>query len=69
MSDIKPLVKVLRQWHKPNESISFRAMPVMMDIHSGLGTEYRSMIEEQSKTGLLGQFLNDILPIGGSARI
>lgn len=44
-------------------------MPVMMDIHSGLGTEYRSMIEEQSKTGLLGQFLNDILPIGGSARI
>lgn len=59
--DTEPLVKIFVQWHEPNEVISFQAMPVMMDIASGIDVERRKMIEDQSSTALLGRFLNDTL--------
>ena len=59
--DTEPLVTIFRRWHEPNEVISFQAMPVMMDIASGIGVERRKTIEDQSSTALLGRFLNDTL--------
>lgn len=56
-----PLIAVLQRWHEPNAAISFKAMPVMMDIASGVGGDRRELIEEQAQAALLGQFLNDTL--------
>lgn len=60
-SDTAPLVDVLEQWLEPNATISFDAMPVMMDIASGVDTERRRLIEEQAETALLGLYLNETL--------
>jgi len=56
-----PLVAALQRRLEPNAAISFRAMPVMMDIASGAGNGRRMLIEEQAQTALLGQFLSDTL--------
>lgn len=55
------LVAALKRRLEPNAAISFRAMPVMMDIASGVGDDRRKLIEEQAQSAVLGQFLNDTL--------
>lgn len=57
----EPLVGFLRRWDKPNAAISFKLMPVMMDIASGVSSARRALIDQQAKSSLLGQFLNDTL--------
>ncbi len=59
--DASPLVPFLQRWFRPGMPISFRVMPLMMDIASGIGAERRALIETQAQTALLGPFLNDTL--------
>ncbi len=42
-------------------AISFKLMPVMMDIASGVSFARRALIDQQAKSSLLGQFLNDTI--------
>lgn len=56
-----PLVGVLQSWYQPGKGISYRAMPIMMDIASGIGVDTRKIIEKQAETSLLGGYLNSTL--------
>lgn len=60
-NDSKPLIPVLQQWLDADGSVAFAAMPVMMDLASGIGSERRKLIDEQAETGLLGPWLNETL--------
>jgi len=66
--DTRPLISVLEQWLEPSATISYDAMPIMMDVASGIGTERRRLIEEQAETGLLGRYLNETLYLNDIAR-
>lgn len=59
--DTAPLAAVVFRFYQPNSPITFEAMPVMMDIASGVSPVRRALVEEQAKTALLGPFLNDTL--------
>jgi len=65
--ETKPLVAFLQRRDEPNAAISFKVMPVMMDIASGASRDRRELIEAQAQTALLGQFLNDTLYLIGAA--
>ena len=56
-----PLAAMMTRWREPGAPFSFRTMPVMMDIASGIGAERRAVVETQAETALLGPFLNDTL--------
>lgn len=65
---LEPVIAVVKRYNKPNTSISFKAMPIAMDLASGMGTEKRRIIKKQAKTALLKDYLNfsyhltDVLP-------
>ncbi len=66
---LEPIIDVIKKYNRHNTPISYRAMPIAMDLASGMGTEKRQMIEEQAKSGLLKDYLNfsyhltDVLPV------
>jgi len=59
--ETEPLVAFLQRRNTPNAPISFKVMPVMMDIASGVSSGRRVLIERQAQSSLLGQYLNDTL--------
>ena len=63
----EPLAAFLKRWYKPNAAISFKLMPVMMDIASGVTITRRALIDQQAQSSLLGQFLNDTLYLADAA--
>ena len=65
---LEPIIDVIKKYNRPNIPISYKAMPIAMDLASGMGVEKRKTIEKQAKTGLLKDYLNfsyhltDVLP-------
>lgn len=56
------LSDVLKRGYFDDTQISFRAMPMAMDIASGISQERLQLVKDQSKTSLLGLSLNFPMP-------
>ena len=57
-----PVAGLLARFYDPDEAISYRAMPLAMDIASGIGQERLRMVTDQARTSLLGDMLNFPMP-------
>ena len=57
-----PVVGLLSRFYDPHEPITFSAMPLAMDIASGIGEERLRQVNEQARSSLLGDVLNFPMP-------
>jgi len=66
--DTGPISALMSRWYEDDNAISFRLMPTIMDIASGITPDRRAMIETEAETALLRSYLNftlhllDVLP-------
>lgn len=60
--DYQPLAALLQRFFAPGEPLKLRAMPLAMDLASGIGDDLLAVIEAQAKTALLGDALNFPMP-------
>lgn len=60
--DYQPLAALMQRFSSPGEPLQLRAMPLAMDVASGIGNELLALIETQAKTALLGDTLNFPMP-------
>ena len=58
----QPLADLMQRFSAPGEAMTMRAMPLAMDVASGIGDDLLDVIEAQAKTALLGDFLNFPMP-------
>ncbi len=61
-----PLAEVMQRFGDVTAPISFRAMPVAMDLASGQSEARYAEIMSQAKTSLLGSFLNSSIHLTGA---
>lgn len=61
-----PLAEVMQKFGDVTAPISFRAMPVAMDLASGQSKARYAEIMSQAKTSLLGSFLNSSIHLTGA---
>lgn len=59
---LEPAADVLARYLRPDEPITFEAMPLAMDVASGISEERLALVEEQARTSLLGLYLNFPMP-------
>jgi len=57
-----PIAQILARFIEPEEPVSWRVMPLAMDLASGISDERLSLVEQQAKTSLLGDHLNFPMP-------
>lgn len=57
-----PATRVLQRFYRPGAPITFQAMPIAMDMASGVTDGRMVLIEEQARTSLLGNMLNFPMP-------
>lgn len=57
-----PVAEILGYFPSPNAPISWRPMPLAMDVASGIGDERLALVEQQAETALLGAYLNFPMP-------
>lgn len=60
--DYQPLAAVLQRFTSPGAPLQLQAMPLAMDVASGIGNELLALVETQAKTALLGDTLNFPMP-------
>ncbi len=60
--DYRPLAEVMQRFFGPGEPLKMQAMPLAMDVASGIGDERLALVEMQAKTALLGDSLNFPMP-------
>lgn len=56
------LANVMSQYHRPGEPISFRGMPVVMDIASGVSEDRLASVRQQAIAGVFGDYPNFPMP-------
>nr|KJZ07380.1 alpha/beta hydrolase [Pseudoalteromonas rubra] len=59
---IEPLQQVANTGYFSDNQISFRLMPLAMDIASGISQQRLAQVNQQSRTALLGNYLNFPMP-------
>jgi hypothetical protein len=59
---IEPVAGLLENFFPVGEPIAFEAMPLAMDIASGISDERLALVQEQARTSLLGLYLNFPMP-------
>lgn len=65
---VMPLTFVLQRYIEPDSPISYRAMPIAMDLASGMSDKRRESIKKQAQSAVLRDYLNfsyhltDVLP-------
>ena len=57
-----PIEQALARFVTPGEPQKWRVMPLAMDIASGISNERLALVNEQAKTGLIGDYLNFPMP-------
>ncbi|MCG7533618.1 alpha/beta hydrolase [Pseudoalteromonas sp. OOF1S-7] len=62
MGIIEPLQQVANRGYFSESQISFRLMPLTMDIASGISPTRLALVNQQSRTALLGSYLNFPMP-------
>lgn len=60
--DYQPLADLMQRFSAPGEPLQMRAMPMAMDVASGIGDDLLAVVETQAKTALLGDALNFPMP-------
>lgn len=60
--DYRPLAAVVQRYFSPGEPLKLHAMPLAMDVASGIGDTRLALVEEQAKTALLADALNFPMP-------
>ena len=60
--DYKPLAEVMQRFFGPGEPLKMQAMPLAMDVASGIGDDLLALVQRQAKTALLGDVLNFPMP-------
>ena len=55
---VAPFETLLGEWFVPGEPISMDAMSTLMDVASGMSERRRSLVQQQAKHSLLGDWLN-----------
>lgn len=60
--DVSVLQEVLKRGYFDNTQISFQAMPLAMDVASGITSERLRLVEQQAESSLLGLALNFPMP-------
>jgi pimeloyl-ACP methyl ester carboxylesterase len=60
--DYQPLAAVMQRFFAPGEPLKLQAMPLAMDVASGIGDEMLALVQRQAKTALLGDTLNFPMP-------
>lgn len=58
----QPLAGLMQRFSSPGEPLKMRAMPMAMDLASGIGDDLLAVVEAQAKTALLGDTLNFPMP-------
>ena len=61
--DTKLLEQVLQRGFFNDEAITFRLMPLAMDVASGITAKRLNIVEQQMKSALLGPYLNFPMPM------
>ncbi|QAA00053.1 alpha/beta hydrolase [Pseudoalteromonas sp. R3] len=59
---VEPLQHIANRGYFSDNQISFRLMPLVMDIASGITQQRLAQVNQQSKTALLGAYLNFPMP-------
>ena len=60
--EYRPIAGVIQQYFSPGTPLSMRAMPLAMDVASGIDDQRRALVEPEAKTALLGDTLNFPMP-------
>lgn len=60
--DYQPLAAIMQRFMGPGEPLQLRAMPLAMDLASGIDNALLALVETQAKTALLGDSLNFPMP-------
>ncbi|MEF9978894.1 MAG: alpha/beta hydrolase [Thermomonas sp.] len=60
--EYQPLAQVIQRFFAPGEPLKLQAMPLAMDVASGIDDTLLAVIETQAKTALLGDVLNFPMP-------
>lgn len=58
----EPVAGLLARFITPGEAESWRAMPLAMDVASGISDDRLALVEAQAKTALIGDYLNFPMP-------
>ncbi len=60
--DYKPIADVMQAYFSPGAPMRMQAMPLAMDVASGIGDQRLALVERQARSALLGDFLNFPMP-------
>jgi len=60
--DYQPIAGIIQQYFSPGTPMTMRAMPLAMDVASGIDKQRLELVEQQASTALLGDFLNFPMP-------
>lgn len=60
--DYGPISAIMQRYFSPGEPEKLRAMPLAMDVASGISTERLALVEQQARMALLGDYLNFPMP-------
>ncbi|MEO6228394.1 MAG: alpha/beta hydrolase [Thermomonas sp.] len=58
----QPIAGIMQQYFSPGMPMTMQAMPLAMDVASGIGDPRLALVEQQAKTALLGDTLNFPMP-------
>lgn len=60
--DYKPISDIMQKYFSPGTRLKMRAMPLAMDVASGISSKRLALVEQQARTALLGDSLNFPMP-------
>ncbi len=60
--EYRPIAGIIQQFFSPGTPMTMRAMPLAMDVASGIDSERLALVEKQATTALLGDYLNFPMP-------
>ena len=60
--DYQPLMQLMQRFFAPGEPLKMQAMPLVMDVASGISDKLLAVVNTQAKTALLGDTLNFPMP-------
>ncbi len=60
--DYQPIADLMQKYAAPGEPLTLRAMPLAMDVASGIGEQRLALVEQQARRALLGDTLNFPMP-------
>lgn len=60
--EYRPIAGIVQQYFSPGTPMTMQAMPLAMDVASGISDKRLALVEQQASTALLGDYLNFPMP-------